>query len=75
LSEYLMTYAEIAEERGLQVGRQEGRQEVAVNMLNMGIPLDDVARYTQLPRTYLEEKLAEVHSPALVGAEVAEEPG
>ncbi len=44
----LMTIAQQLEQKGLEKGRQEGKMEVARNLLQKGIPLESVRELTGL---------------------------
>ena len=44
----LMTIAQQLEQKGLEKGRQEGKMEVARNLLQKGIPLESVSELTGL---------------------------
>ena len=42
-------------EKSIQEGRQEGLEEVARNMLNVGEPIDRIIRFTGLSEQYLKK--------------------
>jgi predicted transposase/invertase (TIGR01784 family) len=50
-------YTALGMEKGREQGIEEGREEVARNMLSDGLPVDQVARYTNLPREKVEALL------------------
>jgi hypothetical protein len=45
-------------EQGREQGIEQGKEEVARNMLSDGLPMDQVARYTSLPREKIEALLS-----------------
>ncbi|NJK64272.1 MAG: hypothetical protein HC921_17680 [Synechococcaceae cyanobacterium SM2_3_1] len=47
-------------EEGIQIGKQAGIQEVAINMLNQGMPIDQVACLTQLSLDQVEQLLSQI---------------
>jgi predicted transposase YdaD len=55
LSEYLLTYSEEAAIKAREEGQREGKLDVAKNMLSLGMSVDDVAKYTRLPHSSLEQ--------------------
>lgn len=53
----IMEYITIAERVYTAKGREEGKLEVARNMLKNGLAIDDVVKYTDLPRAEIEAAL------------------
>ena len=50
----IVEYVTIAERVGKAEGHEEGKLEVAHNMLKNGLSIDDVVKYTNLPRSMIE---------------------
>jgi hypothetical protein len=55
-----MTYGQFLKQEGIEIGKKEGREEVAKTMLlKLGLDVDTVQRATELPKTALEKILQE----------------
>jgi len=49
LQEFILTYSEEAELRGIEKGREEGLELAARGMLERGMPLQEVSEITSFP--------------------------